>query len=83
MLCSALLLLAALPSAFTASVPLHDTHDHEHSHVERTQLPGSWYQRESHPVHKLFRRAPGDGVDRPAVGSAGMLNLFVSFKPPG
>ncbi|RXW25255.1 hypothetical protein EST38_g625 [Candolleomyces aberdarensis] len=70
MLCSAWLLLAALPSVFAASVPLHDSHDHDHSHVERTQLPGGWYQPESHPVHKLFRRAPDDGVQRPAVGSA-------------
>ncbi|RXW23916.1 hypothetical protein EST38_g1931 [Candolleomyces aberdarensis] len=67
LLSTALLLLGAtLRSALAVTIP-HDTHDH--THVEHAQLPGEWYQPESHPVHKLFRRAPDDGVRRPAVGS--------------
>ena len=71
LLSSALLLGATLRSALAITIP-HDTHDH--SHVESVQLPGEWYQPETHPVHKLFRRAPDDGVVRPAVGSPGASN---------
>ncbi|KAJ7063723.1 carbohydrate esterase family 4 protein [Mycena amicta] len=63
----------ALPllSTSAAAVALHARHDHEHD-VAR-QLPGSWYQRDDHPVHALFKRASTgatDGVAYAAVGSA-------------
>lgn len=72
MFVSSALLLGALHSVLAVTIPPHDTHDY--SHVEGIQLPGEWYQPETHPVHKLFRRAPDDGVARPAVGSPGASN---------
>ncbi|KAF7298346.1 Carbohydrate esterase family 4 protein [Mycena kentingensis (nom. inval.)] len=69
--------LLALPLLSTASSPaaaaaLHARHDHEHA-VAR-HLPGAtWYQRDDHPVHALFKRASTgatDGVTYAAVGSS-------------
>ena len=67
-----LILLVALPLVHAAAVPnTHDSDDHNHSHDVRQSLPSSWYQARDHPVHKLFKRAPGDGVNYAPVGTPG------------
>ena len=57
-----LLFLASAP--FTFSLPFDEHHD-----VKRGPLPSDWYQGDSHPVAKLFRR---QNTTLPTVGSAGM-----------
>ncbi|CAA7259764.1 unnamed protein product [Cyclocybe aegerita] len=56
--------LCALP--LVHSVAVHLPHD---SHEASGSLPSSWFHQRDHPVHALFRRAPGDGNDYPAVGT--------------
>ncbi|KAF9485353.1 chitin deacetylase [Pholiota conissans] len=63
------LILVASFLASTLAVPTpHDSYD-DHSHNVRKALPDTWYQPRDHPVHTLFKRAPGDGTNYPAVGS--------------
>jgi len=64
-----IILLVALPLINAAAVP--NTHDHNHSHDVRQSLPSNWYQARDHPVHKLFKRAPGDGINYAPVGTPG------------
>ncbi|KAI0081799.1 glycoside hydrolase/deacetylase [Panus rudis PR-1116 ss-1] len=68
----ALLLVAALANLFTAvfsaSVPSRTHDDHDHAPVHK-RLPGTWYQRDDSPVHKLFKRAGTDGQVYAQVGS--------------
>lgn len=67
-----LVLLLALPLIHAAAVPnTHDFDDHNHSHDVRQSLPTNWYQARDHPVHKLFKRAPGDGTNYAPVGDPG------------
>ena len=69
MLFSLVSLLFALPLVLAASIHTpHDSHD-DHAHEINQALPGTWYQDPDHPVHSLFKRAPGDGTDYPAVGT--------------
>ncbi|KAJ3545390.1 hypothetical protein NMY22_g2459 [Coprinellus aureogranulatus] len=68
MLLSSLLVLAASPFIHAASVPVTNA-AHDHDHVEHVRLPKRWYQEAGHPVERLFKRGPDDGVTRPAVGS--------------
>lgn len=67
-----LILLLSLPLIHAAAVPnVHDSYDLGHSHDVRQSLPGDWYQPRDHPVHKLFKRAPGDGITYAPVGTPG------------
>lgn len=51
---------------FTNAIPAaaHDFHDHS-DNIEK-RLPNTWHLPSDHPVHALFKRAPGD---YPQVGS--------------
>jgi len=61
-------LVSFLLIARAAAVPKPS--DHDHAHNVRRALPDTWHQPEDHPVHALFKRAPGtDGVAYPSVGS--------------
>ena len=65
-------LLFALPLIRAAAVPnSYDSHDHSHSHDVRQPLPNTWYHARDHPVHELFKRAPGDGTNYAPVGTPG------------
>ncbi|KAG2013658.1 chitin deacetylase [Coprinopsis cinerea AmutBmut pab1-1] len=62
-------LFAFLPLVSAVTVPaLNDRHD-SHEHVQPGALPERWYQDDSHPVHRLFKRATDDGIAYPPVGS--------------
>ncbi|KAF8165345.1 hypothetical protein B0H34DRAFT_793744 [Crassisporium funariophilum] len=76
-------LLFALPLVRAVAVPAsHDSHVHDHSHDIRQSLPSSnWYHREDHPVHVLFKRAPGDGTNYDPVGSAAWYAGFPRTVP--
>jgi len=52
-----------------------------HDHTVHTSLPAAWHHEPDHPVHNLFRRAPGDGITYPAVGTPGMSSFFPSRYP--
>jgi hypothetical protein len=52
--------------AFALSLPINDNAHHVHK-----ALPSTWFHPDNHPVHALFKRAPGDGVTYPPVGSPG------------
>jgi len=45
-----------------------------HEDVQDGQLPGVWSQEPGHPVHALFRRAPGDGITYAPVGTPGEID---------
>lgn len=78
MLFSAFLLLLAISRIHAAVIKkLPNDLPHENDVYDRP-LPASWYQPEDHPVHYLFKRAPGDGVSYPAVGSPGQS----AYLPP-
>ncbi|KAJ7119106.1 glycoside hydrolase/deacetylase [Mycena epipterygia] len=66
-----------LPLLSAASV--HQRHAH-HSHNSVKRLPSTWYHRDDHPVHSLFKRgAATDGVAYAAIGSDAWTNAY----PPG
>ena len=66
------ILFIALPLIRAAAVPNHyDSHDHNHLHDVPQSLPNTWYQARDHPVHELFKRAPGDGINYAPVGTPG------------
>lgn len=44
--------------------------------VQDRQLPGRWSQELGHPVHALFRRAPGDGISYAPVGTPGEIHCY-------
>lgn len=70
MLLSSIVLAFALPLARAVVVRApRDFHDHS-DEVGRA-LPGSWYHEPDHPVHALFKRAPGDGTTYAPVGTPG------------
>ncbi|KAF8974562.1 hypothetical protein BDZ97DRAFT_1900211 [Flammula alnicola] len=74
------LILLALPLLRTLAVPTpHDSHDHLHN--VRKALPTTWYQPRDHPVHDLFKRAPGDGTDYAAVGTPDWSAGFPTGTP--
>lgn len=47
--------------------------------ILHSPLPTAWHHEPNHPVHALFRRAPGDGVTYPPVGTPGPLSLLFFF----
>lgn len=61
-----------------------------HDHTVHTSLPAAWHHEPDHPLHALFRRAPGDGITYPAVGTPRMscfpsrypTNSIQSGRPP-
>ncbi|KAH8105816.1 chitin deacetylase [Cristinia sonorae] len=62
-------LLSALACGFSlaaAAIVPHDNHDHAPT---PTRLPTQWYHSEDHHAHALFKRAPSDGANYPALGS--------------
>jgi hypothetical protein len=66
------ILFVAFALIRAAAVPTpYDSHDHNHSHDVRQPLPNTWYQARDHPVHELFKRAPGDGTNYAPVGTPG------------
>ncbi|KAJ7119121.1 hypothetical protein C8R44DRAFT_878626 [Mycena epipterygia] len=72
------LVLLVLPLISAGSV--YERDDHSHSHSTAKRLPGTWYHREDHPVHALFKRgAATDGVAYAPVGSDAWTNAY----PPG
>ncbi|KAG5643946.1 hypothetical protein DXG03_009297 [Asterophora parasitica] len=60
--------LLALPLAHAASIPAAHDHNDESHHVNK-RLPKSWSLDADHPAQAMYKRAPGDGTDYPAVGS--------------
>ncbi|KAF7301704.1 Chitin deacetylase [Mycena indigotica] len=63
-------ILSAFLLPLATSAHFLGRHDDAHSHSANKRLPDSWYQRDDHPVHGLFKRAPPtDGVNYPPVGS--------------
>jgi len=85
MLFTAFLLLLAISRIQAAVISvLPNDHAHENDVYDKP-LPASWYQPEDHPVHYLFKRAPGDGIPYPAVGSPGqspyLHRVFEAYFP--
>ena len=72
MLFTAIVLLFAISRIQAAAIARPHDYAHENDIYDKP-LPAAWYQSEDHPVHSLFKRAPGDGSDYPAVGSPGAL----------
>ncbi|KAH9936960.1 carbohydrate esterase family 4 protein [Amylocystis lapponica] len=82
---SLFLLSCLIPLSFAALVPqptrtqLHDAHDHP---AIAARLPDTWYHREDHPAHALFRRNQStDGSDYAPVGSPTWSAPFPSWSP--
>lgn len=79
-----LVALFALPGfVLSASLNIHDGHDHTHSVQKRLPSTG-WYQPDSHPAHALFKRgkrdASTDGTDYADVGSAGTCSRSFVYR---
>ena len=75
------MIFATISFLLIASAAAIPTHDHEHTHVLHKRLPDTWHQPPDHPVHALFRRAPGtDGVVYPSVGTPSKCQLFLSDR---
>jgi len=74
MLCYLALLLLPLVQAASLS-------ERSAGYNEAPIARSSWYQRDDHPVHRLFKRQsiPTDGVTYPTVGSKQWTNAY----PPG
>ncbi|PVG03568.1 glycoside hydrolase/deacetylase [Serendipita vermifera] len=77
---ASLLSISAMPhpadGAAAGGVLQHEDHsDHsDHSHSRRGALPGNWFHKRDHPVHDLFKRAPGDPL--PTVGTPEWLAQY-------
>jgi peptidoglycan/xylan/chitin deacetylase (PgdA/CDA1 family) len=72
--------LIALPAVHAAVIhPVQDHNDESHQITKR--LPTTWYHSDDHPVHALFKRAPGDGTNYPAVGSPTWSAPFPRSSP--
>ncbi|KAL4259230.1 chitin deacetylase [Pleurotus pulmonarius] len=71
-----ILLTATFVSATSISYRHNDHHD-----ASSTPLPSAWYHTAEHPVHKLFKRGPTDGVEYAPVGSPTWASAFPQSSP--
>ncbi|KAJ7119110.1 hypothetical protein C8R44DRAFT_707433 [Mycena epipterygia] len=75
-----MLSLALLLLPLVSAGSIHERHAHTHSHNSAKRLPSTWYHRDDHPVHSLFKRGGAtDGVTYAAIGSDEWQNAY----PPG
>lgn len=62
-----------------------DDHDHDHAPLRKRLPSTSWYQRDDHPVHNLFKRGKrdttSDGTNYAEVGSAAWSAGYPEGKP--
>lgn len=63
--------LFALSLTFAASSPINDNPNLVHKPLPST----TWYHSDDHPVHALFKRVLGDGINYAPVGSPGSHTL--------
>lgn len=74
--------LALLSLPLLSAAAVYPRHDDEHSHSVARRLPDSWYQRDDHPVHALFRRdGPTDGATYAQVGSPEWVSAYPAGPP--
>lgn len=62
-------------ATFVSATSIGSRHN-DHHDASSTPLPSAWYHTAEHPVHKLFKRGPTDGVEYAPVGSPSMQMRF-------
>ncbi|KAJ6613444.1 hypothetical protein B0H10DRAFT_2048505 [Mycena sp. CBHHK59/15] len=75
-----MLVLAVLLFPLLSTASVHQRHDH--AHVASKRLPATWYHRDDHPVHELFKRgAATDGITYASVGSPAWSAAYPASTP--
>ncbi|KAJ7058660.1 carbohydrate esterase family 4 protein [Mycena amicta] len=69
---------------FASASALHAHRHEDHAHNTARSLPGTWFQRDDHPVHALFKRGGAtDGVSYAAIGSDAWTNAYPPWSANG